>query len=410
MVDWEVKCAERTHYMTRSAIREILKLTQRPDIISFAGGLPAPELFPVDRVREAADLVLTERGTEALQYSASEGVAELRDLIAERMSRRGVQVTRDNILIVNGAQQGIELIGQVLLDEGDSLVVEDPTYMGMLQAWRPYNLCYHTVPTDHDGLDIDALREVLKAHPKLLYLVPNFQNPQGVTLSLERRRQLIALLDEFDGLVVEDNPYGELRFGGEDLPSLYEIDAEYSGKRALDGRVIYLGTFSKILAPGVRVGWIAAPMAIMEKLVQAKQAADLHSSPLTQLIVSATARDGFLDKHILTLREVYRDRRDVMMDAIATYFPEDVHFVKPEGGLFLMVHAPKHLDMTALFKVALDHKVAYVPGADFYVGGAAAGGHTFRLNFSNARPAMIEEGIKRLGAMLKDVLVPQYMP
>ncbi|MBK8028455.1 MAG: PLP-dependent aminotransferase family protein [Chloroflexi bacterium] len=407
MVNWERKCAERTHLMARSTIREILKLTQRPDIISFAGGLPAPELFPVERVKEAADRVLTEHGAEALQYGASEGVRDLRDLIAERMSRGGVNVTRDDILIVSGAQQGIDLIGKVLLEDGDGLAVEDPTYMGMLQAWRPYNLCYYTVPTDHDGLDLDVLRRILRENPKLIYLVPNFQNPQGVTLSAERRRALIELLDEFDGIVVEDNPYGELRYSGEHIPSLYELDAEYSGKTTFDGHVIYLGTFSKILAPGVRVGWIAAPPAIMERLVQAKQASDLHTSTLTQMLVAEVARDGFLDEHVECLRDVYEARRDLMLEAMETYFPKEVRWAKPDGGLFLMAYAPEYVDMTDMFKVALEHKVAYVPGADFFVGGTAAGGHTFRLNFSNARPAMIDEGIKRLGAMLHEVVAFQ---
>ncbi len=407
MVNWNKKCAKRTNLMTRSSIREILKLTQRPEIISFAGGLPAPELFPVERIKSAAAKVLDEHGTEALQYGASEGVTMLRDFIAERMSRRGVNVTRDNILVVGGAQQGIDLIGRVLLNDGDGLVVEDPTYMGMLQAWRPYNPCCYTVPTDHDGLDLDVLRRILREKPKLLYLVPNFQNPQGITLSAERRRGLIELLHEFDGIVIEDNPYGELRYSGDDIPNLYEYDAAYQGTNMLDGRVIYLGTFSKVLAPGVRIGWIAAPLDIMDKLVQAKQAADLHTSPLTQWIVAEVARDGFLDEHIKRLREVYESRRDLMLASMEAYFPRDIHWTKPDGGLFLMAHAPEHLDMTELFKIAVEHQVAYVPGADFYVGGAAAGGHTFRLNFSNARPAMIQEGIRRLGAMLEEVLTRQ---
>lgn len=407
MVNWNKKCAARTQLMERSSIREILKLTQRPDVISFAGGLPAPELFPTERVADAAHRVLSEHGYEALQYGASEGVMPLRQLIAERMSRRGVNITPDDILITNGAQQGIDLIGKVLLNEGDGLVVEDPTYMGMLQAWRPYNLCYYTIPTDNDGLDLDVLRRAMRENPKLIYLVPNFQNPQGITLSAERRRKLIELLDEFDGIVVEDNPYGELRYSGEDIPNLYEYDAEYSGKTRLDGHVIYLGTFSKILMPGVRIGWIAAPPAIMEKLVVAKQAADLHTSTLAQWIVAEVARDGFLDEHIECLREVYEVRRDIMLEAMNAYFPKGMCWSRPEGGLFLMARGPEHLDMTELFPVAVAHQVAYVPGADFYVGGAAAGGHTFRLNFSNARPAMIEEGIKRLGAMLTEVLTAE---
>jgi 2-aminoadipate transaminase len=405
MTNWNAKCAKRAGLMARSSIREILKLTQRPEIISFAGGLPAPELFPIERVREAADTVLSERGAEALQYSTSEGVAELRDFIAARMSRNGLTVTRDNILIVSGAQQAIELVGHVLLDEGDGLIVESPTYMGMLQSWRPYHLDYHTLPTDDDGLRVDLLDPVLRQQPKLAYLVPNFQNPQGVTLSEPRRRELVRLLDDYDSIVVEDNPYGELRYSGADIPSLVEIDAVQSGSGALDGHVVYIGTFSKVLAPGFRVAWIAAPAAVMDKLVQAKQGADLHTSTLTQMMVAEIVRDGFLDRHIAQLRQVYRERRDVMLAAMDRYFPDEVSWAKPEGGLFLMATAPEHLDTTDLLKEAIRYEVAYVPGLDFHVGGVGA--NTFRLNFSNARPAQIEEGIRRLGSLLKEVIVPQ---
>ena len=406
-MNWDAKCAERAALMTRSSIREILKLTQRPEIISFAGGLPAPELFPVERVKQAADQVLTERGAEALQYSATEGVPELRDFIAERMSRGGVKVTRDNILIVSGAQQGISLIGSVLLNDGDPVVVECPTYMGMLQAWRPYRPNYLTVPTDDDGVQIEALAAAMRRDPKLIYLVPNFQNPQSVTLSEERRGALVDLLAARGGIVVEDNPYGDLRYGVEAIPSLYEIDARHMGTETLDGHVIYVGTFSKILAPGLRVAWIAAPVGIIDKLVQAKQAADLHTSPLSQLIISAVVRDGFLDQHISTLREVYHERRDIMLDALERYFPDGFRWTKPDGGLFLLASAREDLklDMTDLFPAAIERRVAYVPGDDFFVGGG--GENTFRLNFSNACPEMIESGIRRLGELFKAALQAQ---
>lgn len=406
-MEWDTKFAQRTSFMKRSAIREILKLTQNPDVISFAGGLPAPELFPVERIREAVNSILTTRSAQALQYSTTEGVNELRDSIAARMSRGGVEVTRDNIMIVGGAQQGIDLIGRVLLDEGDGLVVENPTYLGMLLAWKMYNLRYWTVDTDADGLLINELEFLLHYYPKLMYLVPNFQNPQGVTLSYQRRQQLVRLLDKYDCIVVEDDPYGDLRYEGEHIPALYEIEARMHGSTKLEGRVIYSGSFSKILAPGLRVGWIAAPLPVIDKLVQAKQSADLHSSTLAQWIAYEVGRDDFLKRHIETLRTVYHQRRDVMLDALARYFPEEVQWSMPAGGLFLMVTMPEYLDASELLRDAIAHKVAFVPGIDFFVG--EAGWNTFRLNFSNARPEMIETGIKRLGDLLKEEVILQPM-
>ncbi len=404
MVDWTAKFAGRTAYMRRSSIREILKLTQHPEIISFAGGLPAPELFPLERIQSAMRVVLEQRSAEALQYSTTEGCNDLRDWIAARMSGGGLQVTRENILIVSGAQQAIDLVGRVLLDDGDSLVLENPTYLGMLVAWRPYNLRFSVIPTDADGLLVDRLEAVLRQHPKLMYLVPNFQNPQGVTLSHERRVQVVKLLAEYGGVVVEDNPYGELRYSGAAIPSLVELDAQQRGSRTLDGHVIYAGTFSKILAPGLRIGWIAAPAVVIDKLVQAKQSADLQSSTLSQLLVYEACKDGFIDGHIERLRATYRDRRDLMLAALAQHFPDEVRWSKPEGGLFLMVTLPEQLDAAELLKEALTYKVAFVPGTDFFIEGGA---NTFRLNFSNAQPTMIEAGIERLGALLKAVLVRQ---
>ncbi len=405
MVNWNAKFAARTTRMRRSSIREILKLTQRPDIISFAGGLPAPELFPIEQIRAAADRVLAERGPGALQYSTSEGVPELRAYLAARMSRPGLTVSPDNILIVQGGQQAIDLVGRILLDEGDRAIVESPTYLGMLVAWRLYNLNYLVIPTDQQGLITDLLRTALRQNPKLMYLVPNFQNPQGVTLSGERRVQLMKLVTDYGGAILEDNPYGDLRYSGEDLPSLYAVDAQVRGSQQLDGSVIYTSSFSKILAPGLRVAWIAAPTPVIDKLVQAKQGADLQSNPLSQYIAYEVCKDGFIDGHILRLRAAYRQRRDIMLAALEREFPEEARWSKPEGGLFLMVHVPPHIDATDLLKQAVEeYKVAYVPGDDFHVEG---GQNTFRLNYSNASPEMIEEGIRRLGMLLKTVMVRQ---
>ena len=404
-MQWENRFATRTAHMKRSTIREILKLTGQPDVISFAGGLPAPEMFPVERVQQAAEVVLAERGTEALQYSTTEGMPELRQLIALRLSSEKFTVHPDNILITTGSQQALDLIGRALVDEGDSLLVENPTYLGMLMAWRPYNPKYTPLPTDDDGAIVEALEPLLQQHPKLIYIVPSFQNPSGATLSRERRVALAKLLAAYDVPLVEDNPYGELRYSGEALPSLLELDALNMGGDLERGHVIYAGTFSKILTPGLRLGWVAAPSAVIDKLVQAKQSADLHTSTIDQLIAYEVARDGFLEEHVPHLCEVYRERRDIMLAAMERYFPPEVTWTRPDGGLFLLVKMPDYIDTTELLREAVGHKVAFVPGADFHVDGS--GHNTCRLNFSNARPAMIEEGIRRLGALLKDAVVQQ---
>lgn len=400
MIDWNKKFAGRTQHMKRSAIREILKLTQRPDIISFAGGLPAPELFPVERMKQAADVVLSERGPSALQYSTTEGMPELREAIARRMSTDKVTLTPEHVVIVSGAQQSIDLIGRVMLDGGDSIVVENPTYIGMLSAWRPYNLHYETIETDADGLLIDQLEAAFRKDPKLAYLIPNFQNPQGVTLSGERRVELVNLMNKYGVVVVEDNPYGELRYDGDPLPCLYELDAQANG---LDNsHVVYAGTFSKLLAPGLRVGWVAGPPPIIERVVQAKQSADLHVSTLTQLITCEMVCGDFLDGHVATLRKMYKERRDVMLAAMDEHFPREARWSRPDGGMFLMVYLPEYIDAGELLVEAIEHKVAFVPGVDFHLGGV--GRNSFRLNFSNAQPDQIQEGIKRLGVLLQQAV------
>jgi 2-aminoadipate transaminase len=408
MMQWNTFFAKRTELMTRSAIRELLKLTIHPEVISFAGGLPAPELFPVERIRQATNTVLTHHGPEALQYSPTEGMPELRSFLAQRLSSETLNVQPENILIVTGSQQALDLIARVFVNEHDRVILENPTYLGMLQTLKPYDLTYLPVPTDEDGMRIEALPAFLRQHPQLLYVVPTYQNPQGTTLIKERRLDLIHLLASYPVPVVEDNPYSELCYTGEIEPSLMQLDAYSLGIRELNGRVIYTSTFSKILSPGLRVGWIAAPLPVIDMLVAAKQGTDLHTSTFVQYVINEVVRDGFLETHIALLRATYRERRDVMLAAMENYFPEEVSWSHPAGGLFLMVYLPPYLDAQELLQEALAYKVAFVPGVDFHVGDT--GHNTFRLNFSHESPPLIEEGIKRLGQLLKHAVQQRDLP
>lgn len=403
MMDWENRFAERTKQMKRSSVREILKLTAKPEVISFAGGLPAPELFPVERIREATDTVLSERGQEVLQYSTSEGMPELRDLIARRLSNDQFKIGIENILITTGSQQAVDMIARIFFDEGDAVVVEDPTYVGMLTSWRPFNLDFLAVPTDNDGMIVDQLEPVLQQNPKLMYAIPTFQNPQGTTLTLERRQKLAQLLVKYHLPLVEDDPYGELRYSGEPLPSILALEAAERGSSTLDGSVMYCGTFSKVLTPGLRIGWVAAAAPVIDKLVQVKQATDLHTSTFNQFVSYEAARDeAFLNDHITRLREVYRERRDLMLQAMAEHFPEEINWTRPEGGLFIMVTMPDHLNAREVLKQAIAQNVAFVPCDEFFISGA--GHNMFRLNFSNSTPERIATGIQRLGTVLKEAM------
>ncbi|MEO8609837.1 MAG: PLP-dependent aminotransferase family protein [Chloroflexota bacterium] len=402
-MNWDSLFAARTQQMKRSTVREILKLTARPEVISFAGGLPAPELFPVERIRQATDTVLAERGREVLQYSTSEGMPELRQLIAKRLSSGKFQIHPDNILITSGSQQALDMLARIFLDEGDKVLVENPTYVGMLTSWRPFNLHFSAVPTDENGLCVDELEPLLAEKHKIMYAIPTFQNPQGTTLSLERRKKLAEILVKHDLPFIEDDPYGELRYSGEKLPTILQMEAEHRGSTTLEGNVIYCGTFSKILTPGLRIGWVAAAFPVIDKLVQVKQATDLHTSTLNQFITYEVARDeAFVDGHVAMLRDVYRERRDLMLQTMAEHFPSEVTWTKPEGGLFTMVTMPLHMNARDILKTALTHDVAFVPVDDFFIGDT--GHNTFRLNYSNARPEMIVEGIRRLGMVLKEAV------
>ncbi|MBN2547995.1 MAG: PLP-dependent aminotransferase family protein [Anaerolineales bacterium] len=400
---WDHRFAQRTHKMGSSAIRELLKLTEQPDIISFGGGMPAPDVFPIEEFREACDRVLKDYGAQALQYGPTEGYKPLRELIVRHTARYGIEVTPDNILVTSGSQQALDLLGKILINPGDCILVESPTYLGALQAWAAYGAEYVTVPMDEYGMITDALEEALRSGPKFIYVLPNFQNPSGVTLTLERRKKVIELADRYGVPIVEDDPYGQLRYEGEHLPSIVVMDSQgRSPSACYGGNVIYLSTFSKILAPGIRLAWVVAPPEVIRKLTQAKQGADLHTASFNQIVAYEVSRGGFIDQHVKLIRQVYGERRDVMLAAMDGYFPPGVEWTHPEGGLFLWATLPESMNSAEVLKGAIQQHVAFVPGAPFYPLG---GGHnTMRLNFSHASPEKITEGIARLGRVLYEYL------
>ncbi len=400
---WEQRYAQRTKRMKSSAIRELLKLTEQPDIISFGGGLPAPEVFPVEEFQQACKKVLQDQGSAALQYGPTEGYAPLRQLIAQRATQMKLKVSADNVLITTGSQQALDLLGKVFIDEGDRVLVEAPTYLGALQAWNLYGAAYTTVLSDADGMITDRLEQALQSNPKFIYVLPNFQNPTGVTLSLERRERLVESANRHGIPIVEDDPYGQLRYEGEHLPSIEVLDCHNRGEsECYSGNVIYLGTFSKILAPGIRLGWVIAPTEVVNKLVQAKQGADLHTATFDQMVAYEVSHTDFLDRHIQFIRQVYHERRNVMLDCLEEHMPPGVTWTRPQGGLFLWVKLPDGLDATVMLRAAVEEKVAFVPGDSFFPAGG--GQNTLRLNFSNATPEKINEGIARLGKVFRQGL------
>lgn len=399
---WEHRYAHRMKSMSSSVIRELLKLTESPEIISFAGGLPAPDIFPIEEFKEACNRVLMDNGAQALQYGTTEGYTPLREMIARHSDRYGIHVSADNIMITTGSQQALDLIGRVFINRGDHILVEAPTYMGALQAWNAYGAQYVPVEMDKDGMKIDALEAALRIGPKFIYVLPNFQNPTGVTLSLERRMKLIELADRYGVPIIEDDPYGQLRFEGEHLPSVFVLDNEFRGNHTSEyrGNVIYLSTFSKILAPGLRLAWVIAPTEVIRKMVVSKQGADLHTPTFNQFVAHEVGRHGFLDQHVQVICKVYRERRDAMLGAMDSYFPPGVDWTHPDGGLFLWGILPKGCNTVELMKKAVENKVAYVPGAPFFPCGG--GENTMRLNFSYSKPEVIQEGIFRLGKLLQE--------
>jgi 2-aminoadipate transaminase len=401
---WDERFALRTDNIGSSAIREMLKFTSQPDVISFAGGMPAPDVFPTEKFKEACDVVLTEMGDNALQYGTTEGYQPLRQMIAKNAAKYGVQISADNVLITSGSQQALDLLGRIFINRGDRILVESPTYLGALQAWNAYGVKYVTIPFDEDGMRTDLLESRLRMGIKFIYVLPNFQNPTGVTLSRERRKQLIEIADAYGVPIIEDDPYGQLRYEGEHLPPVVVLDDEMRAKEVpiYSGNVIYTSTFSKILAPGLRLAWVVAPCEVIKKLVQAKQGADLHTSTFNQYLAYEVASTPWMKSHIKVIRSTYKERRDTMLKALADYMPEGVQWTHPKGGLFLWVTLPEELDSNDVFKSAVEAKVAIVPGESFHPLGG--GKNTMRLNFSNSKPEMIEEGIKRLAKVIKDDL------
>lgn len=400
---WEYRYAQRMQRMKSSAIRELLKLTEQPDVISFAGGLPAPDVFPVEEFKTACNKILSEQGSAALQYGTTEGYGPLRDLIARQVMQYGIQVTADNIMITSGSQQALDLIGKVFINPGDRIIVEAPTYLGALQAWSVYGAEYVTVPADENGIITDQLEAVLRTGPKFIYVLPNFQNPTGVTIPMERRQKLVELADRYGVPIIEDDPYSQLRFEGSHLPPIIVMDDKLHPEQGqYSGNVIYMSTFSKTLAPGIRLAWVIAPPEVIRKLVTAKQGADLHTSTFNQYIAYEVARGGFLEKHVQHICRVYHERRDVMLDALEEHMPSSVKWTHPSGGLFLWVTVPEPMNTVELFKAAIAEKVAYVPGVSFYPNGG--GENTMRMNFSYASPAQINEGISRLARVVRNNL------
>ncbi len=380
--------AERAAAMQSSFIREILKVTQRPEIISFAGGLPSADTFPVEKMKAAFDKVLTENGRVALQYGPTDGFPPLRAWIANSLSTEGCTIAPEQVLMTSGSQQALDLIGKVLIDEGSRVLVETPSYLGALQAFSVYRPEFASVATDEHGLVPSSIEKVVKG-ARMLYALPNFQNPTGRSLSVERRLELVETCARHNLPLIEDDPYGALSYKGEPFPKMLNMNP--------DG-VIYMGSFSKVLTPGIRLGYVVAPLPLVRRLELAKQAADLHTSQLTQMVVHEVIKDGFLAEHIPTIRTLYANQCQVMLDAMKEHFPAGVSWTRPEGGMFVWVQLPKHIDAMQLLDQALAAKVAFVPGAPFYANEPET--NTLRLSFVTVSPARIQEGIAILGKLI----------
>ena len=398
VLPWSDMFSTRGRRIKSSAIRELLKVTEQPDFISFAGGFPAPELFPVNEIAETIQQIMKKQGPQSLQYSATEGYRPLREWVADYMRQVGVPASVDNVLITTGSQQALDLVGRILINKDDPVAVETPTYLAALQAWRVYGASFLGIPTDNKGICPDYLQHNLLKKPKLLYSIPNFQNPTGATLPLERRHALVEWARRERVCIIEDDPYREIRFEGRFLPRLIEIESAGRNEDVYTGSVVYLSTFSKVLAPGLRVGAVVAHPELLTRLVQAKQAADLHTPTLNQMVCYELAKLGFLKNQAKKVAEVYRERRDVMMEEVAKIFPDGTEVIRPEGGMFLWITMPEGYNADELWEKALLQKIAFVPGAPFYPEHPKK--NTLRLNFSNSCPDTIRQGMARLGRAL----------
>ncbi len=398
---WNASWSTAANTLTSSAIRELLKLTEQPDVVSFAGGLPAPECFPAEEIAVATERILASSAARVLQYGPTEGFPPLREFLAALTSSRGAQIDSESVLITSGSQQGLDIIAKLFIDPDAPVLVENPTYLGALQAFRPYQPRFITLPMDESGLQVEALAtEVERLHaagtpPRFLYTVATFQNPTGVTMSLERRHALLDIAERYGLPIVEDDPYGELRYSGETLPSISALDIARHGEPR---HVLYTSTFSKLLAPGLRVGWVIAPEEVRRRIVQVKQGIDLHTGSLAQGIAYEACRDGLLDRTIPKIRDLYQARRDAMLAELAATMPTGVRWTKPDGGMFLWVTLPAGKDATELLARAIERHVAFVPGSSFHANGG--GENTLRLNFSYMPPHRITEGVRRIAASM----------
>ena len=378
-------------------IAEILALTQKPEVISFAGGLPAPELFPIEEMKKVDEAIYTEQGRQAVQYGPTQGYDLLREQLAARMKDKFfVDCTPDNIVITTGSQQALFILAQILLDKGDTGLMERPTYMGAIMAFDPSGPRYTTVPTDENGIVVEELEKVLASDDsiRMIYVIPEFQNPTGITWPVERRKAFMDVINKYDVVVLEDNPYGEIRYGIDKLPSLKSMDTQ--------GKVVFMGSFSKTFMPGFRLGWIVAPDDVVDKFVKFKQSVDIGTSTFGQRQAAYFCKMYDMEAHIKQITDLYAKRRDLMCDSMEKYFPKEVKFNRPQGGLFTWVTLPEGIDAKALMRKAIAKNVAYVPGVIFYPNDGEV--NHFRLNYSNMTEDRIVEGVKRLGELLHEEL------
>ena len=388
--------ASRTSNLPKSFLKEILKVTKQPEIISFAGGLPNPQFFPVNAIDEATHKVLSREGSAVLQYATSEGYQPLRAFIADRyQKKKGLSINEDNIIITNGSQQALDLVAKLFINQGDPVLLEKPSYLGAIQAYSVFEPTFHMVELQEDGVNSHDLKKQLQLHkPKLFYVVPNFQNPTGISYSEEKRKECASLLQDSNTWLIEDDPYGEIRFIGEEKSTVTSY---------LQGQSVLCGSFSKIVAPGLRLGWMVVPDQILSKVTILKQATDLHSNYFSQRVLSQYLQDNDIDQHIQLIKDAYKKQRNLMLAAIDEYFPEEVKVTRPEGGMFLWATLPQRMNSIEVFKLSQAKNVAFVPGRPFYT--SNDGYNTMRLNFSNAPADKIDEGIKRLAEALKYQMV-----
>ena len=389
------KFADRMDNIKASEIRELLKLTQKPEIISFAGGLPAAESFPVKEFAKASGEIMKNNGTAALQYGPTEGIDTLRKHIVNRLNKVKVNAEFSDIMITSGSQQGLDFSAKLFINPGDVILCEAPTYLGAINAFKAYQPKFIEIPMDDDGMMMDKLEDALKTtkNVKFIYAIADFQNPTGRTMSLERRKKLVELANKYDVIIIEDNPYGELRFKGEILPAIRHFDTE--------GRVVFLGTFSKILSPGIRLGWVNASPEILSKYIMIKQGADLQSSTISQMDTAKLLDEIDIEKHIQSIIALYGKRKELMVKTMEEEFPSNVKWTNPDGGLFLWVILPENVSARDLAVKALEEKVAFVPGGSFFPNGGNE--NTLRMNYSAMPDDKIVEGIKRLGKVLKNL-------